>query len=60
MPPPRDTWDRLPGWYAEILRMFEGHLDEIEAVAARGPRLMPEKVVKLRYLLYGTTGARND
>jgi hypothetical protein len=59
MPPPRDTWDRLPGWYAEILRTYETRLDDIEAAAASLPPCTPEQVVKLRYLLYGTTGSRD-
>jgi hypothetical protein len=60
MPPPRDTWDRLPEAYAGILRRCEALLPEIEASVASMPPLTPEQIVRLRYLLYGTTGARDE
>ena len=54
MPPPKGTWDRLPGWYADALRKYEADLPRIEAETARMPRLTLEQVEQLRYLLYGT------
>lgn len=55
--PPKDTWGQMPAWYRDLLVKYEPYLAEMEAEIARESRATPEQVARLRYLLYGTTGA---
>jgi hypothetical protein len=54
--PPREFWDRLPAWYRDFLYRYEADLPRMQAEHDALPRLTPEQVARLRWLLHGTPG----
>lgn len=52
--PPKNTWDQLPGRYAEWLRRYEAQLPRIQAQLDALPGLAAGDIEQIRYLLHGT------